>query len=66
MTNAAAPEDSDLPPAPERPDCCLSGCAVCVLDGFEDEVAAWRRQVDEILARRAAATALGQQPGETS
>jgi hypothetical protein len=44
--------EEPLPPEPERPDCCNGGCAVCVLDGFEDEVEAWRRQCEAILARR--------------
>ena len=54
---AYSPDDPELPLPPDRPDCCLGGCAVCVLDGFEDEVAAWKKQVDAILARRAAKSA---------
>ncbi|MDB5968270.1 MAG: hypothetical protein JWQ90_720 [Hydrocarboniphaga sp.] len=56
-----AREDS-LPPEPERPDCCNGGCAVCVLDGFEDEVQAWRRQCEAILAQRSALKAGAQPP----
>ena len=46
-----APED-DLPPRPITPDCCGGGCAVCVLDGFQEEVEAWERKVAEILRQR--------------
>jgi hypothetical protein len=47
-------DDEELPPFPEKPDCCFGGCAVCVLDGYEDEVRAWEQQVDAIKRRRAA------------
>jgi len=50
-----AAELEPLPPEPERPDCCNGGCAVCVLEGFDDELELWRRACDEVLARRAAA-----------
>lgn len=50
----AASEDEDLPPYPDRPDCCNGGCAVCVLDDYAEEVNAWRRKVAEIRARREA------------
>lgn len=45
--------DEELPPKPERPDCCNGGCAVCVLEGYDDEVRRWEEQVAEILRRRA-------------
>jgi hypothetical protein len=50
------PEKNELvlPPEPERPDCCNGGCAVCVLDGFEDEVEAWRQLCDRLRAEHAA------------
>lgn len=57
MPNSAVPpqdEDRDLPPCPERPDCCFGGCAVCVLDGYEEEVEAWRQRVEQIRAQRRA------------
>jgi hypothetical protein len=41
-----------LPPRPEAGDCCGGGCAVCVLDGYQEEVERWEKQVAEILARR--------------
>lgn len=49
----------ELPPEPDRPDCCNGGCAVCVLDGYAEEMHAWRRACAAILdahrqARRAA------------
>lgn len=50
------PDDIDtllpLPPEPERPDCCNGGCAVCVLEGYPEEMAAWRQRCEEILAER--------------
>jgi hypothetical protein len=47
--------DEPEPPFPEKPDCCFGGCAVCVLDGYAEEVAAWQQRVAEIRARREAA-----------
>lgn len=44
MTTSTSP-DLNLPPPPERPDCCLGGCAVCVLDGYLEEVERWEREV---------------------
>lgn len=61
-----SPDDPELPLPPDQPDCCNGGCAVCVLEGFDDEVAAWKRQVDEILARRAAALKPDDNPGTPS
>ncbi len=46
--------EEEEPPFPEKPDCCLGGCAVCVLDGYTEEVEAWEKRVSEIRARRAA------------
>ncbi|TDU28131.1 oxidoreductase family protein [Panacagrimonas perspica] len=43
--------EPELPPRPERPDCCAGGCATCVLDGYFEEVQKWEQQVEEILAR---------------
>lgn len=54
--DAATPDEEPLPPQPDRPDCCNGGCAVCVLEGFDDELELWRRACDEILARRAPKT----------
>ncbi|HEY0973274.1 MAG TPA: oxidoreductase-like domain-containing protein [Solimonas sp.] len=41
-----------LPPEPERPDCCNGGCAVCVLEGYPEEMDAWRQRCAEVLAER--------------
>ncbi|MGB1561837.1 MAG: oxidoreductase-like domain-containing protein [Sinimarinibacterium flocculans] len=44
----------DLPPPPERPDCCFGGCAQCVLDDYTEAMARWQAEVDAIArARRA-------------
>ncbi|MGQ0528249.1 MAG: oxidoreductase-like domain-containing protein [Panacagrimonas sp.] len=43
-----------LPPRPERPDCCGGGCAVCVLDGYFEDVQRWEREVSAILAAQTA------------
>jgi hypothetical protein len=45
----------ELPPEPERPDCCAGGCATCVLDTYYEEMQRWREQVEAIRAARAAA-----------
>ena len=50
--------EPELPPEPERPDCCGGGCAVCVLDGYFEEMQAWRQKVEEI--RRGAAEKSGE------
>lgn len=53
-TPTPVPEpDEALPPFPEKPDCCFGGCAVCVLDGYAEEVEAWERRVAEIRRQRA-------------
>ena len=49
------PEEEPLPPRPIPGDCCGGGCAVCVLDGYQEEVERWEREVDDILKRRAQA-----------
>jgi hypothetical protein len=49
--------DRDLPPPPERPDCCFGGCAQCVLDDYADQMARWQEQVDAILRAREASGA---------
>lgn len=56
------PEEEPLPPRPEAGDCCNGGCAVCVLEGYQEEVEAWEREVAAILARRDRQTA-SQRPG---
>lgn len=55
--NASRPLEAepDLPPPPERPDCCGGGCAICVLDGYFDEVQRWQKTVEEIHTRHLAA-----------
>jgi hypothetical protein len=55
--NSAPAEDEDLPPQPDMPDCCNGGCAICVLDGWAEEVQAWRLKVAEIRRQRAEAAA---------
>ena len=45
----------ELPPkpaAPEPGECCGGGCARCVLDVYQDELAPWEREVAEILERQ--------------
>lgn len=44
--------DTGLPPKPEQPDCCFSGCAQCVLDTYTEEMREWQRRCDEIRAAR--------------
>ncbi|HSW15503.1 MAG TPA: oxidoreductase-like domain-containing protein [Solimonas sp.] len=55
------PDETDLPPYPDQPDCCNGGCAVCVLEGWPEEVAAWKQQVEEIRRLRAEREAQQQQ-----
>jgi hypothetical protein len=45
-------DDADLPPRPERPDCCAGGCATCVLDGYFEDVRRWEIEVASIQERR--------------
>lgn len=51
-----------LPPEPDRPDCCNGGCAVCVLEGYPEEMAAWRQQCAEVMAERERRRAAQQTP----
>ena len=54
--NHAAPEDQVvikpvLPAKPEAPlssDCCGNGCAMCVFDVYEQELALWRKECEQI------------------
>lgn len=55
MNQDSIPAEPELPPRPERPDCCAGGCATCVLDGYFEEVQAWERQVDAIQSAYRAA-----------
>ena len=48
---------ADLPPRPERPDCCAGGCATCVLDGYFEDVQRWQAEVAAIQERRRLAAA---------
>lgn len=57
--NGPAQNDRILPAAPERPDCCGGGCAVCVLDGYAEEVERWEAEVRALLATGDAASAVG-------
>lgn len=52
-------DDPELPPPPDRPDCCFGGCAQCVLDDYAEQMRRWQEQVDAILARREAARTAG-------
>jgi len=48
------PPDAE-PVAPERPlasDCCDGGCDRCVFDIYEEELAAYQRQLDEWRVRQ--------------
>ncbi|HEY9545766.1 MAG TPA: oxidoreductase-like domain-containing protein [Solimonas sp.] len=44
--------DEELPPPPERPDCCFGGCAQCVLDDYAEQMQRWQAEVDAIQQRR--------------
>lgn len=57
MTPAHPPEFSEpeLPPRPERPDCCAGGCATCVLDDYFEDVQRWEAQIQEIRSRHLSA-----------
>lgn len=62
--NQKEPENKlDIPPPPERPDCCGGGCAICVLEDYFDEVQAWEREVEKIEAR---ANGQEKKPGSTA
>lgn len=50
---AMPPDELQLPPPPERPDCCNGGCAVCVLEGYPEEVEAWERTVAALREQHA-------------
>ena len=42
---------SALPAKPDAPlsaDCCGNGCTMCVFDIYEQELAFWRKECDEI------------------
>ncbi|HQW64875.1 MAG TPA: oxidoreductase-like domain-containing protein [Pseudomonadota bacterium] len=42
-----------LPPRPEPPqpgDCCGGGCARCVIDAYEEQLAEWQALVDALHA----------------
>lgn len=53
------PASPDLPPEPpERPDdnaCCNSGCTCCILDIYQDELAAYRIALQAWQQRQPAA-----------
>ena len=53
-------EPPELPPKPEPPDpgdCCGSGCPRCVLDVYDEQLAAWKAAVAAL--EQAAADAQG-------
>lgn len=48
-------QSETLPPKPAPPepgDCCGGGCARCVFDVYQDELARWEKEVEEILDRQ--------------
>ncbi len=55
MTTTPDDADLDLPPEPDRPDCCAGGCAICVLEDWYLEMDAWRQKCREIRAAHAKA-----------
>jgi hypothetical protein len=63
MNSPRSSIDDDLPPQPDMPDCCNGGCAVCVLDGWAEEVQAWRKQVEQIRQKRAETAAAAAKDG---
>jgi len=54
---AASPSDASPDPRPQPPEepgpneCCGSGCPLCVLDLYADELARYRRALGEWLQR---------------
>lgn len=42
----------NLPPPPERPDCCGGGCAVCVLDLYAEALRQWQEEVEALQRER--------------
>jgi hypothetical protein len=51
---------TELPPKPQPPEpgeCCGGGCARCVFDMYDEDLARWERQVAEILKQREAGKA---------
>jgi hypothetical protein len=54
---SAAAELPPKPVAPDPGDCCGSGCARCVLDVYDEQLAAWRNAVAELERAAAAAAA---------
>lgn len=49
------PGEPELPEKPIMPDCCFSGCAICVLDTYTEEMRLWQEECAAIRARHAAA-----------
>ncbi|MFP5357548.1 MAG: oxidoreductase-like domain-containing protein [Gammaproteobacteria bacterium] len=43
-----------LPPPPERPDCCAGSCAVCVLEGYAEELERWHAECERLRAEHRA------------
>ena len=52
MTSTDLPALPPKPVPPEPGDCCGGGCARCVLDVYQDELARWEREVAALLAAR--------------
>lgn len=48
---ANTPPRPQAPEAPLPTDCCGSGCAVCVLDSYADELAAYKRALADWEAK---------------
>lgn len=66
MSTTTAPNEPELPPPPDTPDCCFSGCAQCVLDYHAEEMRLWRQQCDEIRRRHQAAAEAQTPPPDTA
>ena len=56
----AAPDPDPRPQPPEAPgpnECCESGCPICVMDIYADELAAYRQRLADWTARHPEAQA---------
>jgi hypothetical protein len=44
------PPEIELPPPPERPDCCAGGCAICVLEDYAEALQRWQAECARLRA----------------